>query len=34
MDEILEELKEENLYFDSEKKYKKSLKKKNKKKVV
>ncbi len=34
MDEILQELKEDNLYFDSEKKYKKSLKKKNKKKIV
>lgn len=36
MDEILEELKEENLYFDSEDKYKKSLKKqkKSKKKKV
>ena len=36
MDEILDELKEENLYFDSEEKYKKALKKqkKNKKKQV
>lgn len=36
MDEILEELKTENLYFDTEDKYKKALKKakKNKKKKV
>lgn len=36
MDEILDELKEENLYFDSEDKYKKAMKKqkKNKKKKV
>ena len=36
MDEILDELREENLYFDSDEKYKKALKKqkKNKKKRV